>query len=112
MEHKMKLWNDYFSKIKYGKKDIELRLNDQKRQMIKVGDIIVFTNNLSKEEVRCEVIALHHFKSFEELYNAFDKTRFGYLPEEEASYKDMERFYLKEEIKKYGVVGIEIKKML
>ena len=25
--------------------------------------------------------------------------------------KDMEKFYLKDEIKKYGVVGIEIRKM-
>ena len=111
MEHRMKLWNDYFLKIKYGKKDIELRLYDQKRQMIKVGDIIVFTNNISKEEIRCEVINLHRYKTFEELYNSFDKTRLGYLIDEEASYKDMEQFYLKDEIKKYGVVGIEFKKL-
>lgn len=111
MEHRMKLWNEPFNKIKYGKKDIELRLNDQKRQLIKIGDTIVFINNQTKEEFRCLVINLYYYKSFKELYNIFDKTRLGYENNEEPTYKDMEKYYLKEEINKYGVVGIEIKKL-
>lgn len=109
MEHKMKLWHDPFMKIKLQKKDIELRLNDLKRQMIKKGDFIIFTDNQTKEEVKCEVIDLFYYDSFKELFDAFDKSRFGYEIDEEASYKDMEKFYLRDEIEKYGVVGIEIK---
>lgn len=112
MLHKMKLWNSPFKTIKEGKKDIELRLNDEKRQMIKIGDIILFTNNQTKEEIQCLVTNLYYSKSFEELYLQFDKVRFGYQEDEEASYKDMEKYYLKNEIKKYGVVGIEIKKLI
>ena len=109
MEHKMKLWSDPYNKIKLGKKDIELRLNDYKRQLIQKGDFIIFTNNQTKEEIRCEVIDLFYYKSFEELYMNFDKTRLGYDENEIASYKDMEKFYLKDEMNKYGVVGIQIK---
>ena len=111
MEHRMKLWNDPFNTIKYDKKDIELRLNDAKRQLIKVGDTIIFTNNITKEEIKCEVVNLHHYETFKELYNHFDKKRLGYEENEEASYLDMEKFYLEEEIKKFGVLGIEIKKI-
>ena len=109
MEHKMKLWAEPFNKIKSGKKDIELRLNDLKRQLIKKGDYIIFTNNQTMESVRCEVVELFYYQTFEELYDKFDKTRLGYEEDEIVSPKDMEKFYLKDEISKYGVVGIQIK---
>ena len=109
MIHRMKLWNNPFLNIKYGKKDIELRLNDAKRQLIKKGDTIVFINNQSLEEINCLVVDLHYYQTFKKLYENFNKERLGYLENEEANYKDMEKFYLKDEIRQYGVVGIEIK---
>ena len=42
--HEMKLHSSPFEMIKSGKKTIELRLYDEKRQLIKEGDIIIFTN--------------------------------------------------------------------
>ena len=44
MNHNMKLNPDPFTAIETGKKNIELRLNDEKRQQIKIGDTITFTN--------------------------------------------------------------------
>ena len=41
MTHKMNLHNDPFEKIACGIKNIELRLYDEKRRLIKVGDEIV-----------------------------------------------------------------------
>ena len=111
MIHKMKLWKAPFNSIKTGKKDIELRLNDEKRQNIKIGDTIVFISNITSEEVRCEVVNLHYYNSFKELYDVFDKERLGYKENEIPNPKDMEKFYLKEEIERFGVVGIEIKKI-
>lgn len=111
MEHRMKLWEDPFNKILAGKKDIELRLNDPKRQMINIGDFITFSNNQTGQTILCQVTNLYHYKSFKELYNCFDKCRLGYNQDEECSYEDMEKFYLKSEIEKYGVLGIEIKKV-
>lgn len=42
MLHIMNLWNDSFQKIKNKSKTIEMRLLDEKRSMISIGDIIFF----------------------------------------------------------------------
>ena len=43
MEHEMKLQPEYFDFILNGTKRIEIRLNDEKRQQIKIGDTIKFS---------------------------------------------------------------------
>lgn len=40
MRHNMKLNNKPYNSILYGKKDIEMRLYDEKRSKIKIWDII------------------------------------------------------------------------
>ena len=109
MEHKMKLQDGPFKAIKNGFKTIELRLYDEKRKLVKIGDTIEFTNVLNNEKINVQVTNLHLYSSFEELYKHFDKISLGYNEEDVASYKDMELYYSKEEQSKYGVVGIEIK---
>lgn len=47
MIHQMKLVDAPFELIRSGQKTIELRLNDEKRQIIKIGDFIVFTQSSS-----------------------------------------------------------------
>ena len=42
MEHKIKLQPQYYNYILYGTKRIEIRLYDEKRQQIKIGDTIIF----------------------------------------------------------------------
>ena len=42
MKHEMKLNNGPFERIKNGTKTIELRLNDEKRQLLKIKDLIEF----------------------------------------------------------------------
>lgn len=49
MIHNMKLHSTPFEMIKSGKKTFELRLYDEKRQKIKVGDEIIFTNTVNGE---------------------------------------------------------------
>lgn len=111
MKHEMKLHNQPFEKIKNGTKTIELRLNDEKRQLLKIKDIIEFTNRQTLEKILVEIEELHKYPSFEELYKHFDKISLGYNENEEANPKDMEEYYSKEEQDKYGVVGIQIKKI-
>ena len=43
--HSMRLQEKFFNYIKYGTKRIELRLFDEKRQAIQVGDEIIFAKN-------------------------------------------------------------------
>ncbi len=52
---------------------------------------------------------LKNFSNFEELYNFYDKTDLGYLDYQNASYKDMLKYYSKSDIENYGVVAIKIK---
>ena len=108
--HEMKLHPSPFDKITSGVKTIELRLYDQKRQGIKVGDVIVFTNTCSGEKIRATVSKLHRFDSFTQLYKTLPLLQCGYTPEEVglARPSDMEQYYSIEEQEKYGVVGIEL----
>ena len=109
MTHFMKLKNEPFMSIKNGLKTIEMRLFDEKRKQIKVGDTIEFTNIVSLEKLKVKVIALHKFKNFEELYSHFNKTQLGYKQTENANSNDMNQYYTNDDIRKYGVLGIEIK---
>ena len=111
MTHNMNLHAAPFDNIARGIKTIELRLYDEKRRRIKVGDEIVFTH--SKDFARtlhCRVIALHIFPSFEELYSTLPLLKCGYTEDDidTAAPADMDLYYSKEKQEKYGVVGIEI----
>ena len=107
----MRLKNGPFKAIKSGTKKVELRLNDEKRKLLTVGDYIEFTNRVTNEKLLVEVIDLFKYNSFEELYKHFNKIEMGYSINEEANPKDMENYYSKEEQEKYGVLGIKIKKL-
>lgn len=93
-----------------GTKTIELRLNDEKRQLINVGDLIEFTNRDTLEKMRLEVVELYKYPNFEELYKHFNKIEMGYKEDEVANFLDMEQYYSQEEQKKYGVLGIRLEK--
>lgn len=110
MKHNMNLNNRPFKSIKEGTKTIELRLNDEKRSLLKVGDEIEFTNRDTNEKLSVDIINLHKYPSFKELYKHFNKIELGYAEDEPSDSKDMEAYYSKEEQDKYGVLGIEIRK--
>lgn len=109
MEHKMRLQNEPFEKIKSGKKTIEVRLYDEKRQKVKVGDSITFTNRQTNEELTVEVTDICTYNNFEELYKHHGKQSLGYSKDDVASPADMNLYYENSDIIKYGVVAIEIK---
>lgn len=108
MKHLMKLQKEPFEKIKNGSKSIELRLYDNKRKLIKIGDIIIFTLIGSDDSISVKVIDLHLFDSFKSLYEKLPLTKCGYADVSRAHFEDMEKYYSKEEQALYGVVGIEI----
>ena len=73
-----------FEMIEQGTKTIELRLWDEKRSLIKVGDEILFVHTKdSTRTLRTRVKALHLFSSFEELYRTLPLTKCGYTEEVE-----------------------------
>ena len=108
--HPMKLHASPFEKIKSGEKTIELRLYDEKRQQIRVGDQIEFTNTATGETLRKTVAKLHRFDSFETLYKSLPLLKCGYTAEDihTAHPSDMEAYYSAQEQEQYGVVGIAL----
>ena len=104
MIYKMKLQGEPFKQIKKRIKKIEIRLNDEKRKFFEINDYIEFTNISTLEIMFVKITNLYHFESFEKLFNNFDNSILGC-----GSYEEMYKYYSKEEEKKYGVLGIEIK---
>lgn len=103
-----------FKMIKEGHKTIELRLYDEKRKMISVGDTITFTNTVDSNDTLCvKVMDLFIFNSFNELYKNLPLLECGYTNEDidTASPCDMEKYYSKEVQQQYCVVGIKISLM-
>ncbi len=104
----MKLWPDSFEAIQAGTKTVEMRLNDEKRQKIQIGDILQFTNTLTQEVTCCVVLDKRVFPSFKELYEVYDKISIGYKESEEAKPEDMYAYYPKEDIEAYGALAIQV----
>ena len=95
--HNLKLQDRPFNSIKNNEKTIEMRLYDEKRKLIKVGDEIIFTNIVTGETIMVKVLNIFLFKNFIELYKNFDKLKLGYKENESASPDDMNLYYSKEE---------------
>ena len=95
MIHLMKLHSDPFEKIKNGTKTIEIRLNDEKRRLLNVGDEIEFSLfDNSEQKILVEIIGLKKFKCFKELCYAFNPKSYGSENKEE--YELMYKYYSKE----------------
>jgi ASC-1-like (ASCH) protein len=107
---KMKLNKAPFEQIKNGKKTVELRLNDEKRRAITIGDEMVFTlMNDEAQMLRSRVVALYKYDSFKELFEdgLLEATGFmGYTTDEACA--TMHTYYTAEQERKYGVLGIKI----
>ena len=105
----MKLSPKMFSLVCSGAKTMELRLYDEKRQLIRSGDTIVFQNTAnSSHTAEVTVINVHWYDSFETLYKYIDKASMGYSSDEVAHHTDMEKYYEPYMQYETGVVAIEI----
>lgn len=105
MIHKMKLSESTFERIKNGTKTIEFRLDNEKRQQIKVGNKIEFSKLPDlQEKLLVAVTELYKEDTFENLFRKL------YTDEEEINKrtKSMEQYYSHEKEKEYGVLGIKI----
>ena len=105
----MKLNDQPFADIKNGTKTLEIRLYDEKRRTIEIGDKITFSNN--GESITVTVIGLSRFAIFIDLFSSLGGLSAGWpitdTPNKMAD--DMRKYYSDEEEQKYGVIGIHIK---
>ena len=110
-EHVMNLTPLPMQQIRDGRKTIELRLYDEKRKLVSVGDTIKFINTEDSNDILSVTVTnLFVFASFDELYKHLPLLKCGYNDENinDASPDDMDIYYSKEKQNKYGVIGIEI----
>ena len=113
MKHEMKLQQKYYDFIKRGTKRIEIRLFDEKRQKIKIGDTIKFLKEDNQDEsFEVKVIGLLRYNSFEDMFKDFDIS----VLSDKSMTKDelisaLEKFYTKEKQEQYGVLGIRIEQL-
>jgi ASC-1-like (ASCH) protein len=103
----MKLQPHPFDKIKKGSKTIEVRLFDEKRREIKLGDTIEFRREPEQTEiVQAKVIGLLNYKTFSDLANDFPNIDGD---GKEALLERIYTFYTKEQEEKYSVLGIKVR---
>ena len=104
-------WNyKSFNLIKDKDKVIEARLNDEKRKLLRIGDVIEFTNTKTVKKINVKVVELLHHNIFEKLLDSLDISEFG-SNNKKILLCEFDENYTKEKIKQYGVLGIRIEKV-
>lgn len=111
MEMFVHLDSDVFDIVLDKVKDVEIRVNDEKRRKLHVGDTLIFLRRPEEiDKITATVTNLVYFDSFSDVTDYYDMKRI-YL--ENTSKEDyinlMKRFYNDEEVKRDGVVAIEFK---
>ena len=105
--------SDLFEIVKCGTKNIEARVNDEKRKRLKIGDrIVILKRPEDIEQITAIIEYLIYYDNFvdlvadytiEELYlNKYTKEEYLNL---------LKSFYSDDEIKKYGTVAIKFRIM-
>jgi ASC-1-like (ASCH) protein len=107
----MGLFGEHFKAIKEGKKTVEVRLNDDKRREINVGDTIEFIKVPEyNETLKVEVTELRKYDTFQAMYEDIPFQDFnceGWAMKEmiEGTYE----IYTPEQEKQWGTLAISIK---
>ncbi|GHU00966.1 RNA-binding protein [Alphaproteobacteria bacterium] len=108
--HEISVNTKYYNLLKSGAKTVELRLFDDKRRAIAVGDAILFRDNANPaDSFIAKVVALHRAADFSELCAGVPPAKAGFADKQELL-AVMNSFYAQAEQGRFGVVGIEIAK--
>tara|TARA_B100000475_G_C14826024_1_gene242722 strand:+ start:39 stop:434 length:396 start_codon:yes stop_codon:yes gene_type:complete len=107
--HSMKLDKLYFEEVAIGSKVIEIRLNDRKRENIRVGDQITFYNRENPQNfVSVKVKNVQKFVTLLDLLSAYPIANFGRVWKSINEGIDAVNYYSENDIRKYGFLAIEI----
>jgi len=106
----MRLNHEPFLSIKAGTKKIEVRLNDEKRSQLNVGDRIRFTDLETAEILNTEVLGLETFPTFKNLFAKYSGVIIGAPVGESVDELDRENveIYSRDREEKYGALAIRV----
>lgn len=109
--HSMKLRRKFFDLVAKGKKTVEMRLFDEKRREIRVGDKIEFAaDDCSGDTFVAAVEGAYVYPSFDGLAYGFPPASLGFPKKDPEYIKEyMTGIYDKESIRKYGTVAIKLR---
>lgn len=96
-----------FKKIKRGKQTFIIRLNDEENQKISTKDKVIIRGKIDRFKKR--VKNTHIYSNLDNLANSVGKKQLGYKKKDIPNYDDLVKDYSKEDIEKYGILGIELK---
>ena len=107
----MHLESEIYDLVNNNIKDIEIRINDEKRRRLKIGDLINIKNRANDKSINVKIINLEYFSSFIECINNYDLKRLYNDKITKTEFLDLlYKFYTKNDEKEYGVVAITFKK--
>lgn len=106
--HQIKLNDDEFKKIKKNKQNIILKLNDDDYKNVSIKDKVLLVNGKNKSKRR--VKNLYNYSDVDELRKNIKNKHFGYKNNDIIDCDNLVKDYKKDEIKKYGLLGIEFNK--
>lgn len=111
--HHMRLAALPFGLISSGRKTVEVRLYDEKRRRLALGDRIEFTLSGSDKRIVMRVIGLRQFDTFSELYSSdvFDKCGCDGMTVDQAVHY-IYGYYSQADETKYGALAIELEPIL
>lgn len=109
----MRLTEKLFALMMNGEKTVEIRLNDEKRRRLKVGDNIIFVrSDDNAARILAQVTALKRFAGFAELFSSelFSQTGCAGMTVEQAV-ESMYGYYTREQEQKYGALAVTVKRL-
>ena len=107
----MKLQKESFDYIKNGTKRLEIRLNDEKRKQLKLGDIINFHLISNKDKIiKVKIIGLLFYDNIKQLINDYDISILTCKNmSQEQLISSFNNIYPKHQQQKYGILAIKFK---
>src|SRR5699024_4485259 len=108
MIHRMGLYDIPFNAIKSGEKTVEVRLNDEKRRKLNIGDKIEFTVVPDQDEtLLVEVKGLKEYNTFKDMYEAITAKALGAVGDSiEKMVENTFEIYTAEREKEWGTLAI------
>ena len=105
----MHLHPEIFEQVANGTKTVEARVNDEKRQKLKVGDIITVLKRPDEiEALFVRITGLRYFKDFTELADNYSMEQLYSSTYTKEQYLELfPKFYSETEIATFGTVAIE-----
>lgn len=105
---KITLNDDEFKRIRKEKQSVIIRLNNKENNNISVKDKVLLVND--KKKIKRKVKNLHTYTTIDDLSKNIKNKQLGYKRKATIDYDSLIKNYKKDDIKKQGLLGIELKK--